>query len=307
MEQNEKKKKQENDVNDTVSKPRKLGKGLDALIPEIMFDENNAPTPDLYVKISRIEPRKDQPRRDFDEDKLQDLADSISKYGVIEPIIAQNRGTYYEIVAGERRWRAAMKAGLKEIPVIVKNFTEQEIAEISLIENVQREDLNPIEEAMAYSQLIEKYNLTQDKVASIVCKTRTTVTNTMRLLNLCEKVQEMLKDEMITPGHARALLAIKDEEQQYMIAQRAFNDDLSVRDIEKIVRELTKEKKSDTKKGLENDFIYRDFETKLGNVLGTKVNIKRRDNKKGRIEIEYYTDKEFERLSELILSIGNMS
>ena len=257
------------------------------------------------IKISKIEPRKDQPRKTFNEDKLQELADSIKKYGIIEPIIVQDQGTYYEIVAGERRWRAAMKAGLKEVPVRIREFTEQEKAEISLIENIQREDLNPIEEALAYKTLLEKYNLKQDEVAEIVSKSRTTVTNSMRLLNLCDEVQQMLINEMLTQGHARALLAIEDKELQYTVAQRVFDENLSVRDIEKIVKEMTKEKKVKGDKKLENEFIYKDFEEKIKNALGTKVSIKPKDNSKGKIEIEYYTSNEFERIAELLVKAAN--
>ena len=210
----------------------------------------------------------------------------------------------YEIVAGERRWRAAMKAGLKEVPVIIRSFTEQEKAEISLIENLQRVDLNPIEEALAYKTLLEKYNLKQDEVAEIVSKSRTTITNSMRLLNLCDNVQQMLINEMISQGHARALLAIEDEEQQYATAQRVFDENLSVRDIEKIVKELSKKKKEKEELKLDNDFIYKDFEEKIKNALGTKVLIKPKDNEKGKIEIEYYTASDFERIAEYLSSIG---
>ena len=290
-----------------ASKSKGLGKGLGALIPLDELDvkseidvNKKAATPDKLVKISRIEPRKDQPRKNFNEDKLQELADSIKKYGVIEPIIVQDCKDHYEIVAGERRWRAAMKAGLKEVPVLIRNLTEQEIVEISLIENIQREDLNPIEEALAYKTLLEKYNLKQEQVAETVSKSRTTITNSMRLLNLCEDVQRMLIDEMITQGHARALLAIEDPEQQYSIAQRVFDENLSVRDIEKIVKEITKAKKEKPVSKLDNEFIYRDFEEKIKNNLGTKVIIKPKDNNKGKIEIEYYTQNEFERIALLL-------
>ncbi len=292
-----------------AAKSKGLGKGLGALIPLDELDvkseidvNKKTSTPDKMVKISRIEPRKDQPRKTFNEDKLQELTDSIKKYGVIEPIIVQEYNDHYEIVAGERRWRAAMKAGLKEVPVVIRNFTEQEIVEISLIENIQREDLNPIEEALAYKTLLEKYNLKQDEVAEIVSKSRTTVTNSMRLLNLCEEVQQMLINEMLTQGHARALLAIEDKDLQYETAQKVFDDNLSVRDIEKIVKDLTKEKKEKQTKKLDNEFIYRDFEEKIKNALGTKVVIKPKDNKKGKIEIEYYSANDFERIAEQLVA-----
>ena len=295
-----------------AAKAKGLGKGLGALIPLDDLDvkseidvNKKASSPDKMIKISKIEPRKDQPRKTFNEDKLQELADSIKKYGIIEPIIVQDQGTYYEIVAGERRWRAAMKAGLKEVPVRIREFTEQEKAEISLIENIQREDLNPIEEALAYKTLLEKYNLKQDEVAEIVSKSRTTVTNSMRLLNLCDEVQQMLINEMLTQGHARALLAIEDKELQYTVAQRVLDENLSVRDIEKIVKEMTKEKKVKGDKKLENEFIYKDFEEKIKNALGTKVSIKPKDNSKGKIEIEYYTSNESERIAELLVKAAN--
>jgi ParB family chromosome partitioning protein len=292
-----------------ASKSKGLGKGLDSLIPLDELDvkseidvNKKSSTPDEYVKISRIEPRKDQPRKNFNEDRLQELADSIKKYGVIEPIIVQKRKDHYEIVAGERRWRAAMKAGLKEVPVRIRDFTEQEIMEISLIENIQREDLNPIEEALAYKTLLEKYDLKQDQVAEIVSKSRTTITNSIRLLNLCEEVQNMLINEMLTQGHARALLAIEDKEQQYTIAQRVFDENLTVRDIEKIVRDLSKANKGKDNKKIDNEFIYKDFEEKIKNSLGTKVLIKPKDNMKGKIEIEYYTQNDFERIVEQLIS-----
>ena len=295
-----------------AAKSKGLGKGLGALIPLDDLDvkseidvNKKASSPDKMIKISKIEPRKDQPRKNFNEDKLQELADSIKKYGIIEPIIVQDQGSFYEIVAGERRWRAAMKAGLKEVPVRIRDFTEQEKAEISLIENIQREDLNPIEEALAYKTLLEKYNLKQDEVAEIVSKSRTTVTNSMRLLNLCDEVQQMLINEMLTQGHARALLAIDNKELQYTVAQRVFDENLSVRDIEKIVKDMTKEKKDKGNKKLENEFIYKDFEEKIKNSLGTKVTIKPKDNSKGKIEIEYYTINEFERIAELLAKAAN--
>ena len=292
-----------------AAKTKGLGKGLGALIPLDELDvkpeidvNKKTSTPDEMVKISKIEPRKDQPRKNFNEDKLQELADSIKKYGIIEPIIVQAGKDHYEIVAGERRWRAAMKAGLKEVPVLIRNFTEQEKAEISLIENIQREDLNPIEEAMAYKTLLEKYDLKQDEVAEIVSKSRTTITNSIRLLNLCDEVQQMLINEMLTQGHARALLAIEDREQQYSIAQQVFDNNMSVREVEKLIKSLGKPAKQKTELKLDNDFIYRDFEEKIKNALGTKVTIKPKDNKKGKIEIEYYTANDFERIAEQIIS-----
>lgn len=230
---------------------RGLGKGLDSLIPNAV-GEKKAKTntkvegnekeqkPDSYVKITMVEPNREQPRKNFDEDALQELSESIKQFGLLQPILVQDRKDHYEIIAGERRWRAAKLAGLKEVPVIIKNYTEQEIVEISLIENIQRENLNPIEEAQAYKKLLTEFNLKQDEVAERVSKSRTAVTNSMRLLKLCDEVQEMVISEMISTGHARALLGIEDAEQQYTIAQKIFDEKLSVRDVEKLVKNLNK-------------------------------------------------------------------
>lgn len=296
-----------------------LGKGLDSLIPngkesasstknenvkvkevvkevikEVVKDE-------LFVKISKVEPNREQPRKDFNEDALMELADSIKQYGVIQPLLVKEREGYYEIVAGERRWRAAKMAGLKEIPVIVKDYSEQEIAEIALIENLQREDLNPIEEAMAYKRLLTEFNLKQDEVAERVSKSRTAVTNSMRLLKLSEKVQQMLIDEMLSSGHARALLAIEDEEKQYSIATKIFDEKLSVRETEKLVKNLDKPKKEPVV--LEDGAIYEDLQEKMKAIMGTKVVINRKSNTKGKIEIEYYSVDELDRIMDLFKQI----
>ena len=229
---------------------RGLGKGLDTLIPVATpKTESNMSSTDqkseekgaeTIVKITMVEPNREQPRKNFDEDALQELADSIKQFGLLQPILVQDRKTYYEIIAGERRWRAAKLAGLKEVPVIIRDYTEQEIVEISLIENIQREDLNPIEEAQAYKKLLTEFNLKQDEVAERVSKSRTAVTNSMRLLKLCDEVQQMIIDDMISTGHARALISIDDPEQQYLIAQKVFDEKLSVRDVEKLVKNLNK-------------------------------------------------------------------
>ena len=236
-----------------MAKSRGLGKGLDSLIPvgssegKTKIGINSAPAaeekPDKMVKITMVEPNRDQPRHKFDEAALNELADSIKQYGIISPIIVQDRKDHYEIIAGERRWRAAKIAGLKEIPVIIKNFTEQEIVEISLIENIQRENLNPIEEALAYKRLLTEFNLKQEEVAERVSKSRTAVTNSMRLLKLADEVQQMIIDEKITTGHARALITIEDTEKQIEIAKKVVDEKLSVRDIEKLVKDLNKPKK----------------------------------------------------------------
>lgn len=286
-----------------------LGKGLDALIPKGVVDTNSnvmdekAAAPDRFVKISMVEPNRDQPRKNFDEDALQGLADSIKQFGVISPILVQDRKDYYQIIAGERRWRAAMMAGLKEVPVIIRDYTEQEIEEISLIENIQREDLNPIEEAQAYKRLMEKFKLKQDELAERVSKSRTAVTNSMRLLKLTDKVQEMLIEEMISSGHARALLAVEDGEQQYMLAQKALDERLSVREIEKLVKNLNKPK-IEKKKAEKQSAIYHDIEEKLKSSLGTKVVINAKDNEKGKLEIEYYSMDDLQKIIDLLMAEG---
>lgn len=294
-----------------VAKRKGLGKGLDSLIPKTDVIPTAAPTeqenkPNTFVKISRIEPNKDQPRKNFDEDALQELAESIKQFGVIQPLIVQKRDDFYEIIAGERRWRAAKIAGLKEVPVIIKDYTDQEIVEISLIENIQREDLNPIEEAFAYKRLLEEFHLKQDEVAERVSKSRTAVTNSMRLLKLDGRVQQMVIDEMITTGHARAILAIEDKEMQYQTAVRVFDEKLSVRETEKLVKKIGKEQTAaaEEPEPIKNDFIYRDMEEKIKGIFGTKVSVSHKKNNKGKIEIEYYSNDELERIYDLITSIA---
>ena len=297
-------------------KKKGLGKGLDSLIPDNRSvkpaETESGPKKDTIsdvksgeqmMKINMVEPNRDQPRKNFEEDALLELADSIKQFGVLQPLLVRKRKDYYEIIAGERRWRAAKLAGIKEVPVIVKDYTEQEIVEIGLIENIQRENLNPIEEAMAFKRLLEEFNLKQDEVAERVSKSRTAVTNSMRLLKLNEKVQQMIIDDMITTGHARALLAIDDKEQQYILANKIFDEKLSVRETEKLIKDIKNPKKTKEKKIVENDFIYNDLAEKMKEVMGTKVNISSKGNGKGKIEIEYYSDKELERMFEMIMSI----
>lgn len=290
-----------------AAKRKGLGKGLDSLIPKIETSElgtEEAVKPDTFVKISRIEPNKNQPRKKFDEDALQELSESIKQFGVIQPLIVQKRDDYYEIIAGERRWRAAKFAGLKEVPVIIKNYTDQEIMEISLIENIQRENLNPIEEAQAYKRLLEEFGLKQDEVAERVAKSRTAVTNSMRLLKLDDRIQQMVIDEMITTGHARALLSIEDKELQYSTAVQVFDEKLSVRETEKLVKKIGKDTPDHLKKEpLKNEFIYRDMEEKIKSIFGTKVSVNHKKNNRGKIEIEYYSNDELERIYDLITSI----
>lgn len=302
-----------------------LGKGLDSLIPnknaanvkstvkntvksgstakvsEVKADDNK--TGELLVKINKIEPNRHQPRKAFEEDSLLELADSIKQFGVLQPLLVQKKKDYYEIIAGERRWRAAKLAGVKEVPVIVKDYTNQEIVEISLIENIQRENLNPIEEAMAFKRLLEEFNLKQDEVAERVSKSRTAVTNSMRLLKLSDKVQQMIVDDMISTGHARALLAIDDKEQQYTLAMKIFDEKLSVRETEKMVKALKNTKKQPEKVENEHQFAYDDIAEKMKTIMGTKVKINQKSNGKGKIEIEYYSPEELERIYDLIMSI----
>ena len=255
------------------------------------------------MKIKEVEPNRDQPRKNFDEDALLQLSDSIKQFGVLQPLLVRKRKDYYEIIAGERRWRAAKLAGVKEVPVIVKEYTDQEILEIGLIENIQRENLNPIEEAIAFKRLLEEFNLKQDEVAERVSKSRTAVTNSMRLLKLSDKVQQMIIDDMISTGHARALLAIDDPELQYTLANKIFDEKLSVRETEKLVKEIKNPKKPKEKKVMENAFIYQDLEEKMKGVFGTKVSIASKGKGKGKIEIEYYSDDELEHLFDMMMSI----
>ena len=257
------------------------------------------------IKINLIEPNKSQPRKQFDEDALLELTESVKQYGILQPLLVSEKKDYYEIIAGERRWRAAKLAGLKEVPVIVKEFSEQELVEISLIENIQREDLNAVEEAMAYKRLMDEFHLKQDEIADRVGKSRTAVTNSMRLLKLSAKVQQMLVDEMITAGHARAILAISDKEKQETVAMKVFDEKLSVRETEALVKRILdppKEKRA--QKSSAEDAIYESLEEKMKNIMGTKVQIHRKKNNKGKIEIEYYSKDELERIIDLFESIS---
>ena len=286
-----------------------LGKGLDSLIADKVGTSNEKTDAknEVMVNINKVEPNKEQPRKNFDEDALLELSESIKQFGVLQPLLVVDRKDYYEIIAGERRWRAAKMAGLKKVPVIIKDLTEQEIVEISLIENIQRENLNPIEEAIAYKRLLNEFNLKQDEVAERVSKSRTAVTNSMRLLKLCDKVQQMVIDDMISTGHARALLGITDEEKQYTLAQKIFDEKISVRDTEKLVKKMQKQKNSPAKEvnpeKKKLDAVYQKAEEKMKTILGTKVIINQKDSMKGKIEIEYYSPDELTRIYELIESI----
>lgn len=291
----------------TAKKKNALGKGLNVLIPETTAQpakrrtrKNVSNDNNLMVSIHEIEPNKNQARKNFEEEPLKELAESIKQFGVIQPIVVQKKDDYYEIIAGERRWRAAKMAGLKEIPIIIKSYTDHEMVEISLIENIQRENLNPIEEAKGYKTLMEEYHLKQEEIAEKVSKSRSTITNSMRLLKLSEKVQNMLINGEISMGHARALLAIEDESLQIEIAQKVHEEGLSVRNIEKIVKDLSKKKEQPPKEDDTYKYLYQNIEESLKQILGNKVTIKNRKNNKGKIEIEYYSQDDLERIIDLL-------
>lgn len=259
------------------------------------------------VKITQIEPNKSQPRKQFDEDALQELADSIKQYGVLEPLIVTKKGKFYEIIAGERRWRAARLAGVKEVPVVIREYTDREIMEISLIENIQREDLNPIEEALAYESLINEYSLTQEEVAEKVSKNRSTIANSLRLLKLCDEVCQMIIEDKLTTGHARALIPIEDAELQTEAANFIFDNKLSVRDTEIYIKKLLsipKESKENIVATNDLSIFYNDIESRLKDILGAKIAIKSKNNEKGKIEINYYSQDELERITEMLYSIN---
>ena len=295
-----------------------LGKGLDSLIPEAIKTtpentkivekvvEKVVEKPvEMKVKISMVGPNREQPRKQFDEDALVELADSIKQFGIIQPLIVQEKNGFYEIIAGERRWRAAKLAGLKEVPVIVKDYSDLEVVEISLIENIQRENLNPIEEALAYKRLLNEFNLKQDEVAERVSKSRTAVTNSMRLLKLDERVQQMVIDDKLSTGHARALLGIEEPDLQFAMATKVFDEKLSVREVEKLVKKVQQGKQEKKKEEPVHDFIYTDLEEKMKAAMGTKVSIHQNAKGKGKIEIEYYSREDLERIIDIITNVEN--
>lgn len=298
-----------------MSTKRGLGKGLDSMIPKKIEisakdskeDISENVSRETLVKISDIEPHSGQPRKHFNEDALDELAESIKQYGIIQPLVLQKKDDKYMIIAGERRWRAARLAGLKEVPAVIKEYTDQEIMEIALIENIQREDLNPIEEATAYFRLLKEFGLKQDELAEKVSKSRTAVTNSMRLLKLDKRVQQMLVDDMISVGHARTLIPIENGDTQYEVALKIFDHKLSVRETEKLVKKIlnpstiSKETKEKSESAL--DLVYKDIEEKIRDIIGTKVIVHKRVKNKGKIEIEYYSDEELERLVELFESM----
>ena len=290
---------QEKTLTESLNAEKKESKTKSATAGKKNSDKENIEKGVIMLRIGEVEPNRDQPRKVFNEDKLHELADSITQHGIIEPLIVVKRDDYYEIVAGERRWRASMMAGLTEVPVVIKDYTKQQVVEVALIENLQREDLNPIEEAKAYQQLIEEYNLKQDEVADKVSKSRTTITNSIRLLKLDDAVQDMLVAECITSGHARALLALDDKSLQYEIANKILDEMLSVRETEKLIKQVkngTYGKKTVKKKVFDDQEIYTSYEEKMKQSVGSKVTINRKDNSKGKIEIEYYSNDELDRI-----------
>ena len=308
-------------------KKKGLGRGIDSLIPEStksttkkkssekpvvkevikeveVVKEVQVPA-ETILKISDIEPNRNQPRKTFDKEALEELADSIKQYGLIQPIVVQKKNDYYEIIAGERRWRAAKIAKLKEVPVVIKEYTPQEVMEIALIENIQRKDLNPIEEALAYKSLIDEYHLKQEELAKRVSKSRTAITNSMRLLKLCGQVQEMLINEEISMGHARALLALENEDLQFEAAKTVVERGLSVRETEKLVKSVLNPKQVKLPIPSSEDTVYSKISDRLKEIMGTKVSINHKKGGKGKIEIEYYSKDELERILELFDAIQN--
>ena len=307
-----------------AAKKSGLGRGLDALFPEktvqskhqeikklnnitesqVSREKEGKNNGVMMVKISKVEPNREQKRKKFDEDSLLELSESIKQYGVLQPLLVSDKKDYYEIIAGERRWRAAKLAGIKEIPIIIREFSNQETVEISLIENIQREDLNPVEEAMAYKRLIDEFHLKQDEIAERVSKSRTAVTNSLRLLKLDPRVQNMVIEEMITAGHARAILGISDPDTQEMVASKVFDHKLSVRETEELVRKiLNPSKKKEKVSNTAEDAVYESLEEKMKGITGTRVFIRRKKNNKGKIEIEYYSRDDLERIIDLFESI----
>ena len=286
---------------------RGLGKGLDALIAPAPSEKKSGKTTDTpeegqvsIVNITKVEPNRDQPRKTFDEDKLIELSESIKQHGIINPLIVQDRKDHYEIIGGERRWRAAKKAGLKEVPVIIKNLTEEEIAEYALIDNIQRDDLNPIDEALAFKKLIDDFGYTQDVVAEKVSKSRVAITNSLRLLKLCEEVRQMLIDGKLSTGHARALISIENPEEQLQIAEQIFDEKMSVRETEKLIKNLGKpsKKKNKFQKNESIESAYRELEEKCKQAIGTKVEIVSKGDGTGKIEIEFYSTDDLEKITE---------
>ena len=284
-----------------MSKKFGLGKGLNALIPNDYEEITVEKSSQTLISLNDIKANREQPRKSFDNEKILELSQSIKNHGIIQPLILKKKDDFYVIIAGERRWRAAKLAGLKEVPAIIMDITDRELLELSLIENIQREDLNPIEEGKAFKKLLEDFNLTQESLSETLSKSRTSITNTMRLLNLDDRVQDYIIDGVISEGHGRTLLGIKEKDIQYELAQKVIDDKISVRELEKIVRNITDIKNE--KKLEENikdlSIYYNDIREKLENYFGTKVNIEKKKNK-GKIEIEYYSEEDLQRILDII-------
>ena len=276
-----------------------LGRGLGALIPEQEEKSNEEEKKSLMIDINSIKPNSEQPRKTFDEEKILALSESIKEYGIIQPLVLNKIDNNYIIVAGERRWRAAKKAGISEVPAVIMNLSDKEILEISLIENIQRQDLNPIEEAVAYKKLMDEFSLTQEELSTRIGKSRTAITNTLRLMNLDARAQEYIIDGVLSEGHGRALLGITDKELQYKTAQKVIDEKLSVRQLEAIVKQLGREKVEKEKKEDIYSPYYKDIESRFENLLGTKVNIDAKKNK-GKIEIEYYSEDDLQRIIDIL-------
>lgn len=284
-----------------MSKRQGLGKGLGALIPEKKQEQSEQSS--KKIALNKIIPNRKQPRKNFDEDKINQLAQSIGEHGVIQPILLKKEEDKYVVIAGERRWRAAKLIGLKEVPaVVVEDIDDKEVLEISLIENIQREDLNPIEEAQAYSRLLDEFNLTQQELSKRIGKSRTAITNCMRLLNLDERVQDYLIDRIISEGHGRALLAIQNNEVQWQLAQKIVDEKLSVREVERFIKTLDNQKKEKNNDKGKNELVpyYKDIKYRLEDFFGTKVLLSAKNKDKGKIEIEYYSQEDLERILELL-------
>ncbi|CDM69802.1 Stage 0 sporulation protein J [Clostridium bornimense] len=281
-----------------MSKKFGLGKGLGALIPdeEIVEEKNSI---DL-IDINRIKPNSKQPRKNFDEEKISNLAKSIKDNGIIQPLVLKESGNDYEIIAGERRWRAAKLAGIKSIPAVIMELTDQKVLEVSLIENIQREDLNPIEEALAFKRLIKEFSITQEEVSKVIGRSRTAITNTMRLLNLDKRVQQYLIEGVISEGHGRALLSLDNKDTQYEMAIRVIDNKLSVRETERLVRDILNPKVKESIVEEENIYI-KELQSRISEHFGTKVSIKTKKDNKGKIEIEYYSPEELDRILELLM------
>lgn len=306
-----------------MAQKRGLGKGIDALIPSGVLKpvETTKPaqpvkaagsskkTPEkeekpaeTIVKLTKIEPNREQPRKIFDEEALKELAASIKQFGLIQPILVQDKKDHYQIIAGERRWRAAKLAGLKEVPVIIREYTDREIAEIALIENVQREDLNPIEEAMGYKRLIEEFDLKQEEVAECVSKSRSAITNALRLLKLSDEIQQMLVEGKLTAGQVRPLIAVDDKVKQNLLANRIVNENLSAREVEKLIKNLDKPERVKPEPDMQLQAIYNDYAERIKKSLATKVTITPDSKTRGagKLEINFYSNDDFERIIEVL-------